>query len=357
MSEINIWDDEDEAPKAENSSVMQEAKTAARFELTALETDLAYEMDIDLSVGIDHLISSAALKQNSALTLVLESGLLLLAAQQKIDSERSESGLIGEIEPILTFKKYLENVGLPEQRAYEAMSMAKYAAGLPLERRAEMLSMPKTKVMLLAQADPEVIADLFADEGIDVGALSIRDMKIQIRELKAAKTQAGVERNRAEEKAERLERELKSAQSSREDMTDIVPAHVSDIRLECAALYKKAELSIDGIARLHGEVNLFDGECAEWALSCARSNFAALQSLIAQAKGAAAELHRQYGADLDGDNSTMERLTQKELFKCAVEYRQITAEHEHEAAMRAHIRDADKPKGKGRPKAAPVKEL
>ena len=136
-------------------------------------------------------------------------------------------------------------------------------------------------------------------------------------------------------------------------MTDIVPAHVSDIRLECAALYKKAELSVDGIARLHNEVHLLDGE---WALSCARSNFAALQSLIAQAKGAAAELHRQYGADLDGDNSTMERLTQKELFKCAVEYRQITAEHEHEAAMRAHIRDADKPKGKGRPKAAPVKD-
>ena len=351
MSDKNIFeavDDEDEPAQAQLPATVK----AAKFEMTNAEHDLATAMGLSLGGDVAALVGAAATKTNQALTLVIESGLLLMEAYAQIeDSERSES-MRSDSKP--KFKALIESVNMPFQRAYEAMSMAKFAAGLPEAQRADMLALPKSKVALLAQADPEVVADLFDDEGFDVAALSIRDMKIQIRELKAAKTQAAVERNRAEEKAERLERELKSAQSSREDMTDIVPAHVIDIRLECAALYKKAELSVDGIARLHNEVNLLDGE---WALSCARSNFAALQSLIAQAKGAAAELHRQYGADLDGDNSTMERLTQKELFKCAVEYRQITAEHEHEAALRAHERDLSKPKGKGRPKAAPVKEL
>lgn len=340
MSNENIFEAIDDEDEPTHVPLLATVK-ATKFEMTTAEHDLANAMGLSLGGDVVALVGAAATKTNQALTLVIESGLLLMAASA--ECERSHT----------TFKDYLMKYGMPHRRAYEAMSMAKFAAGLPKAQRADMLALPKSKVALLAQADPEVVADLFDDDDTDVNALSVRELKHQIRELKAAKTQSGVERQRAEEKAERLERELKSAQSSRNDITDIVPAEVSDIRLECAALYKKAELSVDGIARLHHEVNLLEGECAEWALSCARSSFAALQSLIAQAKGAAAELHRQYGADLDGDNSTMERLTQKELFSCASEYRQLIAEHEHEAEMRAYGRGLDKPKGKGRPKAAP----
>jgi hypothetical protein len=251
------------------------------------------------------------------------------------------------------FHVILDEFGLPRQRAYEAMSMAKYAANLPADQRTEMLALPKTKVMLLAQADPEVIADLFADEETDIKDLSVRELKNQIRELKAAKAKSSVEVQKAQAEKAKLEKQLAAATAARADMTDIVPPHVSDIRLECAAMFKKAELSIDGIARLIPETHMLEGD---WSLSTARSTFAALTSLISQARGAAAELHKAYGADLDGDHSTLERLTQKELFKCATEFRELIGEHEHEAALRAYERDLDKPKGKGRPKAAPTKD-
>ena len=234
------------------------------------------------------------------------------------------------------------------------MRIARYISTLSVEQREEVMGLSKKKLLAFASTDLEVLDQMILEgDEFDFAEANTESTRRRIKELEVKLVQSSVERNRAEEKAERLERELKSAQSPRADMTDIVPPHVSDIRLECAALYKKAELSIDSVARLNNEVNLLEGE---WALSCARSNFAALQSLIAQAKGAAAELHRQYGSDLDGDNSTMERLTQKELFKCATEYRQITAEHEHQEALRAHERDLSKPKGKGRPKAAPTME-
>jgi hypothetical protein len=322
---------------------------ASRFEVTHAERDLAASIGLSLDGDVTVLVGAAATKTNQALMLVIESGLLLMAAHSNFAlSERSDNGWKIKNE---AFTAAIGEFGLSKQRAYEAMSMAKYAANLPQAQRAEVMALPKTKVALLAQADPEVIADLFEDEGADITALSVRELKNQIRELTAAKTKSAVERQKTEQENVLLQKRLTAATAARADVTDIVPAHVSDIRLECAALYKKAELSIDGLARLTAEVHLLDGE---WALSVARSNFAALQGLIGAARGAAAELHRAYGADLDGDNSTLERLTQKELFKCATEYKYLIAGHEQEAALRAHERGVAKPKGKGRPKAAPT---
>jgi hypothetical protein len=214
---------------------------------------------------------------------------------------------------------------------------------LPDGARAQLIEVAKL-------GDKEALLDL-AETLIERHTKEKAQLGQQVDELRAAKTQSAVERQKTEQENVLLQKRLTAATAARADVTDIVPAHVSDIRLECAALYKKAELSIDGLARLTAEVHLLDGE---WALSVARSNFAALQGLIGAARGAAAELHRAYGADLDGDNSTLERLTQKELFKCATEYKDLIATHEHEAALRAHERDVAKPKGKGRPKAAPT---
>ena len=68
------------------------------------------------------------------------------------------------------------------------------------------------------------------------------------------------------------------------------------------------------------------------------------------------KLHNDFGAELNGDWTTMEKLSQGEIFKCAVSYHEILREHEFDKARREWERDEAKPKGKGRPKAAPVKE-
>ena len=345
---VDDIDDIDE-PTQTAAALPAIAAPARSFELTELEHDLANTLDLSLEGDARKLVGIATAATNQALTLVIESGLLLMAAHGQLAvAERSATGQFTKNEG---FRALLDEFGLPHQRAYEAMGMAKYVANLPIERRGDMLALPKTKVMLLAQADPEVIADLFEDEGMDIEALTVRELKNQIRELKAGKAQDGVAMQRAEATARKLEQRLIEATQTRADITDIVPPHVSDIRIECAVLFKKAELSVDGIARLIGEVHLLDGE---WSVSAARSTFAALDSIIKQAKGAAAMLHKAYGAELDGDNNTMERLTQKELFKCATEYKALIGEHEHEAALREYERGLDKPKGKGRPKAAPT---
>ena len=345
-TEKNVFADVDDIEVTQSTTFLSaEIKSAElrTFEnevgLTDLEKNLADNLGVSLQGSHEQLVQYAIIKANESLTCQIEAGLFLLAA--KAQCEHGE------------FKPLIEYYGFNYRRAVEWMTAAKFVAKLEPEQREEMVLMGKSKVLLLSQAEPEAVGDLLSDEDVDLQALTFHDIKQRLRETQAKLTQKNVEVQKAEAEKNKLEKQLAAATTSRADISDIVPPHVSDIRLEVAALFKKSELSIDGIARQINDIHLLE---PEWSLSAARSTFAALQSLIAQAKGAAAALHKAYGSDLDGDNSTMERLTQKELFKCATEFKELIAEHEHEAALRAHERDQDKPKGKGRPKAAPVKD-
>lgn len=246
----------------------------------------------------------------------------------------------------------IANLNAFGESALEAMQ----SAGVGYRDLGKFRKLPddeRTKLIEVAKdGDKEALLDL-AEMLIEKHTKEKSELVGQVEQLKVGKTQAGVQVQKAEAEAKNYQKQLAEAAKTRADISDIVPPHVSDIRLEVAALHKKAELSIDGIAHQINEVGFLEGE---WSVSAARSTFAALQSLIAQARGAAAQLHRAYGAELDGDNSTLERLTQKELFKCATEFKELIGEHEHEAALREYERDLNKPKGKGRPKAAPVKD-
>lgn len=306
------------------------------LEISDEARQLALDMCIDLSGTQDLLIQHAIDRANQSHVLEVEAGLFLLAAKSKCAH--------GE------FTTIIESYGFSTRRAREWMAIASLTAKLPEDERENLLMLGKRKLLTLSQEEPEFVTHLLKSNDVDLKIISSNEMQRLLREEKAAHAQASVELKKTELENEKLQSQLQAAIKARADSSDIVPPHVSDIRLETAALYKKAELSIDGIARLTPDIHLLDGE---WALSSARSAFAALQGLIAQAKGVAAELHRTYGADLDGDHSTMERLTQKELFKCATEYKELIGEHEHEAALRAYERDLEKPKGKGRPKAPP----
>lgn len=325
----------------ERTSVSEEKmRSGALLEMSDEARQLALDMGLNLSGVQGMLIQHAIDRANQSHVLEVEAGLFLLAAKSQCAH--------GE------FQSLIEDYGFSYRRAAEWMAIANLTARLPIDERENVLMLGKKKLLLLSQTEPEILGQLLLEgKGFDIKEAKLGETRRRIAELTAANAQTSVELKKTELENEKLQAQLQAAVKSRADTSDIVPPHVSDIRLETAALYKKAELSIDGIARLTPDIHLLDDE---WALSSARSAFAALQGLIAQAKGVAAELHRTYGADLDGDTSTMERLTQKELFKCATEYKELVGEHEHEAALRAYERDLDKPKGKGRPKAPPKLE-
>ena len=122
----NIFAEIDDAPSDTADALVVREVKLARFELTELEISLAEQMDCDISFEPRKLVHIATQATNQALTLVIESGLLLIAAHsQIIVAERSAEIKEGAGRPKNEgFRSLLDECGLPHQRAYEAMSMA-----------------------------------------------------------------------------------------------------------------------------------------------------------------------------------------------------------------------------------------
>lgn len=139
--------------------------------LTDHERELAQWMHIDLERDRDELLRSAAYKANRSIQLFVEVGIELIAAQDRCTD--------GEWEPLLN------SLGIPSQRASEHIRVARFMARVKPADRTKMLGLPKTKVMLLAQADDEVIESLVENEQeFDATtALTVQEMRSRLKQL------------------------------------------------------------------------------------------------------------------------------------------------------------------------------
>lgn len=143
--------------------------------LTDHERDLAQWLDIRLDRPSDELLTSAVAKANRSVQLFVESGLELIAWRGQCDD--------GEWLPLL------ESRGLKRQRAWEHIRLARFMARVKPADRPKMLGLPKTKVILLANAEDDVIETLIEDdEEFDAtAALTTRELQQRIRELEKEK--------------------------------------------------------------------------------------------------------------------------------------------------------------------------
>lgn len=139
--------------------------------LTDHERDLAGWLDIRLDRSLDELLASAAAKANRSIQLFVEVGLELMAAREQCND--------GEWMPLL------DSLGINRQRASEHIRVARFMARVKPADRPKMLGLPKTKVILLAKAEDDVIETLIEDdEEFDAtAALTTRELHERIREL------------------------------------------------------------------------------------------------------------------------------------------------------------------------------
>ncbi|MGK8195220.1 hypothetical protein [Burkholderia cepacia] len=309
----------------------------------AAEQALADVLGVSVSGGAEARISSAISKTNSALRLVIEAGLVLLSVRSECEH--------GEFEALL------EDHGMPSQRASEAMTYARFAASLSPEDRDRVIELPKTKVLELAKADPEVLQDLFEDDAKfgELTALSVRDLRVALRDANAKRTDLSTRNEKLERERDRLQEELRVLREGRVKTGGDVPVVVQDIRLECAALHKKALMAVEDIGRL-GREFLTTGlpDDSEWNTPVIRHLYGSLTALHAVIGGQIADMHRSFGALLNGEQSVLDTFSPDEATRCALEYRALIQEHDHEAKAREWEREMERPR-RGRPRTAPTK--
>lgn len=288
-------------------------------------------------------ITRAVVSYNMAARLAVEAGYLLLSVKAEVEHGQFEEGVA--------------SMGLAPQRARELMRMAKFTTSLPDSQRAEMLALPKSKVLALASADPEVIEQMLEDGDVsDLDDMSVRGLRQRIRELEATTTDLAVQRDKADADLKALEKKQRRAERDAEDQ--VVPLVVADARAELAALIKKAELAITSLHPVGVEIVglVAHNEAAEWVKPSLRLGLSGLLAVRELVDGSIKSFVEAMGEDIDRvaqQPDVLAFLDASEINGVAEDWARLTAVHQHEAALREHERAQARPKGKGRPSKAP----
>lgn len=332
------------AKKVTPTTEIAKVDNVGKFELTETAVALAARFGINLADAKETRVDRAAQNMNRSMQCMVAAGLDLASLQA--DCEHGE------------FLTLIEERGFEQRGAYRAISYTRFLLSRSDDERERLLEMPKSKVLALASADAVVIDDLLAEgEDGDLATLSVRDLRVRIRELEASNTDLSVKADKAEADRDGALKKLKRRQRDEED-GDGVPVVVADIRLEIAALLKKAELAITSLHPVTVEAYNLRGndQSHDWAdptLRMALSGLLALRELVDGGLKGLADALGDKAKRLVSHPEALSFLDESEVKAVAAEYANLVALHGHEEALRKHEREAAKPKGKGRPTKAP----
>lgn len=304
--------------------------------------EVAQQFGLDMDIPVEAKLDRMTLNLSRSVHYMLAAGMDLLSLREECEH--------GE------WRELLESRGIEVTAAHRAITYAQFVINCPTGDRDKLLSLPKTKVLALAKADPEVLQDLFDNEDglADLTALSVRDMRLKIRKLEAEKVDSEVALETVDTQNQALRDEVEKLRSARVQSSGIVPIAVQDTRLEIAALHKKAELSIDDISRLTEELLAAPDVLGQYETPVARGLYRALCALSMSITGPIAQLHATYGDALGSQLAPADWLSDAEVAQVAAEYKALVREHDHEALDRQWEREMDRPAGRGRPKKRPT---
>lgn len=223
-------------------------RTSGRLEIHFEDDDAsaAAALGIVLSGSVDDCIHRSIEAVNLGARLWLEAGYLLLKAQSKADH--------GD------WEKQLQRHGVPKQRASELMSAAKFYTSRTPEERAQLLTLGKSKMVLLARADAEVVNDLLANPAEDgLQNLSVRELRASLAKAESDRVNLQSRLNTAEARATALEK-------GSPRLTAFEP-FTEDVRTECMHLQGQAQIAIEGLEQLFQDaVNKSDATSPEHRL-------------------------------------------------------------------------------------------
>jgi hypothetical protein len=299
---------------------------------------MATALGLNLTAVPHVRIELAVTAHNQAARQLMEAGLLLSSVKADVPHDE--------------FMAMLDERGMHFQRAYELMRGAAFVARLPADQRDEVLTLPKTKVLALANASPAVVEAMLEDGEADLNLIGVRELRARLRELEANLADTTVQRDTAEAEAEGLKKKLSKAPKAREDG---VPMVVADLRAEIMAEGKKGSLAIDALNAVGNDCMALIGteEAHDWADATLRLAFSQVAALRVQLDG----LLVKYARELPGQDPTpaqLSYLSQQEIVEAAQAHEQLTKVGQYEAELRKWEREQERPRGKGRPAAKPV---
>lgn len=299
--------------------------------LDAADELVAAGLGISLAGSVSACVERAVSAQNTAAALVLEAGYLMLKA--KSECEHGE------------FLKLLKAHDVMHQTASDLMLTAKFYTRLEPEQRKQVFTLSKTKLRALAAADPEVVKDFLDDPGVDL-TLSVRELRQRLRDVESIHKQTiGVmQADNTALKEENIRLKQDSVRAYRFD------PHTHMVREECLAHQAECELALNSLRQLFEDC-INDDHKTERDLRIEQV-WVTLHVTAARAMDALVFLR---GFGLEGMPQSIgidNMLTEDEAYQWRNDYQTLQGQHLVNKANRQEKRDAEKPKGPGRPKKA-----
>lgn len=254
------------------------------------------------------------------------------SAQDADDNERVRRGALG------TFIEWIDASGMPKERVYEAIRIAKFFSRLPVAKRAQMLKLGKKPVLLLAKMPQEVI-DKASENGNDILDEAETLTYDQLRDLLKQE-----QRKNERKDAELEHRDAIIAKMKQRDNRDYqFHWKTHTVREECLAYQAECEVALNSLQAVFNE-QLNDMEVAEKDLRIEQLWITA--NVIAARAATVLEHIRLHSlTDLPSAIASKHMLTDDEAERWLLDYPMIERKHEAAKAKREDAR----PNRPGRP--------
>lgn len=300
---------------------------------------LAEEMELNLSLTSNQLMSSAVNCMNSAAKMIVEAGLFL----QKVKSECEH----GE------FATLCGKHGFTKQRAWEAIRYAQLAASLPKPKRNQILELPKKKVLALASLEPETVEQALDDQDFvdDIASMSYGDLRDRVKKLESNNADLLLDK----ETLKLQTKDLKATINNKKRESGL-PDYVEVVRHESNALATQIMMCSDSLNSLLSDLStaIETGDP-----NLAKFNALGAASLLTQTRAATAHLLHTYQtlqtplgsiANIDDELPADVIFSESEIQQSIVMRNEMTRNHEQDRIIRENEREAKKPRKRGAPK-------
>lgn len=226
----------DAAGKTDDSSVLVAAggKSDELSVMAAPGSDVvvqfAAQLSVDMGGSMEDRADSAVMYMNRSHRNLLAAGLLLCSIKQE-----AGHGQFGAL---------LKQRGFEERAARRAMQYATFMVQRHEDDRAGLMKLPKQKVALLANADPEVVDELLEDGAEAISRMTVRELRDALKGMKGEVVAKEYALKDALAKAERAERKLRGL----DERPDGLPHVLAAVREEVMAHAGAAQEGVTALA-------------------------------------------------------------------------------------------------------------
>jgi hypothetical protein len=293
----------------------------------------ALTADEFMAVGVEEM--------NKSFVHACRAGVAFWATQEALSGQNPATPDSG----VSTFKEWIKQHGLAEQRVYEFISIAKFYSGLPLDKRSQVFKIGKSKALLLASV-PQVLMDEAVRSGRDfiddADMMTVAELREEVRMLKKREANYNAD-------IERKDMAIRRLTSARSKLTDFLP-RTEDLRAECMAFQAGAELNIASLDKLFIDVASDEPTLAEHDLQVSQVWITA-NVIAARAFDLVQRMEDTFGpGNLPERVMGANHLTPAEAAAWLADWQTLFNKHEAEKAARETQREEARPKGPGRPR-------